>query len=49
MDAWALWIVLAVILAVGEIMTLGFFLAPFAAGALLGATRTSRAPVSPSR
>jgi len=37
MDAWALWIVLAVILAVGEIMTLGFFLAPFAAGALLGA------------
>jgi membrane protein implicated in regulation of membrane protease activity len=37
MDAWALWILLAVILAVGEMMTLGFFLAPFAAGALLGA------------
>ena len=37
MDAWVLWILLAVILAVGEMMTLGFFLAPFAAGALLGA------------
>lgn len=32
-----IWIVLAVILAAGEVMTLGFFLAPFAAGALLGA------------
>jgi membrane protein implicated in regulation of membrane protease activity len=37
MDAWMFWIVLAVILAAGEIMTLSFFLAPFAAGALLGA------------
>ncbi len=37
MDAWAIWIVLAVVLAVGEIVTLGFFLAPFAAGAVLGA------------
>jgi membrane protein implicated in regulation of membrane protease activity len=37
MDAWMFWILLAVILAAGEIMTLGFFLAPFAAGALLGA------------
>jgi len=32
------WILLALIFAAGEIMTLGFFLAPFAAGALLGAT-----------
>lgn len=32
-----IWIVLAVILAAGEVMTLGFFVAPFAAGALLGA------------
>ena len=32
-----IWILLAVILAVGEVMTLSFFLAPFAAGALLGA------------
>ena len=31
------WILLAVIFAAGEIMTLGFLLAPFAAGALLGA------------
>jgi membrane protein implicated in regulation of membrane protease activity len=37
MDAWMFWILLAVIFAAGEIMTLGFFLAPFAAGALLGA------------
>lgn len=31
------WIILAVILAAGEIMSLSFFLAPFAVGALLGA------------
>ncbi len=31
------WILLVVIFAAGEIMTLGFFLAPFAGGALLGA------------
>jgi len=37
MDPWAIWILLAVLFAVGEIMTLGFFLAPFAVGALLGA------------
>jgi membrane protein implicated in regulation of membrane protease activity len=37
MDAWVLWILLAVALAIGEIATMGFFLAPFAAGALLGA------------
>ena len=32
-----IWILLAVIFAAGEVVTLGFFLAPFAAGALLGA------------
>jgi len=32
-----IWILLAVILAVGEVLSLSFFLAPFAAGALLGA------------
>lgn len=32
-----LWVLLAVIFAAGEVMTLGLFLAPFAAGALLGA------------
>jgi len=37
MDAWVLWILLAVALAVGEMLTLSFFLAPFAGGALLAA------------
>ena len=32
-----LWILLAVILAAGEVMSVSFFLAPFAVGALLGA------------
>ena len=33
MDPWVLWLIAAVLLAVGEIATMGFFLAPFAAGA----------------
>jgi membrane protein implicated in regulation of membrane protease activity len=33
MDLWILWLIAAVILAVGEVLTLGFFLAPFAVGA----------------
>ncbi len=37
MESWLLWLILAVMLAVGEIFTLSFFLAPFAAGALLAA------------
>jgi membrane protein implicated in regulation of membrane protease activity len=37
MDAWVFWILLAVVLAAGEIMSVSFFLAPFAVGALLGA------------
>jgi len=37
MDAWVLWLILAALLAVGEIATLGFFLAPFAGGALVAA------------
>jgi len=37
MDAWVLWIVLAVVFAIGEMLTLGFFLAPFAGGALVAA------------
>lgn len=32
-----LWVLLAVIFAAGEVMTVSFFLAPFAVGALLGA------------
>jgi membrane protein implicated in regulation of membrane protease activity len=37
MDAWVIWLIVAVLFAVGEIATLGFFLAPFAAGALIAA------------
>jgi membrane protein implicated in regulation of membrane protease activity len=37
MDGWVFWVLLAVILAAGEVMSLSFFLAPFAIGALLGA------------
>jgi membrane protein implicated in regulation of membrane protease activity len=37
MDAWVIWLIVAVVFAVGEIATLGFFLAPFAAGALVAA------------
>lgn len=37
MPAWALWIIAACLLAVGEMLTLSFFLAPFAAGAALAA------------
>jgi membrane protein implicated in regulation of membrane protease activity len=37
MDAWVLWLIAAVILAVGEMATMGFFLAPFAGGALVAA------------
>ena len=37
MDPWVIWIVAAVALAVGEMVTVSFFLGPFAAGALLAA------------
>ncbi len=37
MEDWLLWLILAVILGVGEITTLGFFLAPFAGGAAVAA------------
>lgn len=33
MDAWILWLVAGVVAAVGEMLTMGFFLAPFAVGA----------------
>jgi membrane protein implicated in regulation of membrane protease activity len=33
MDAWLLWLVAGIAAAVGEILTAGFFLAPFAVGA----------------
>ncbi len=37
MDDWVIWLIAAVIFGVGEIATLGFFLAPFAGGALVAA------------
>jgi membrane protein implicated in regulation of membrane protease activity len=37
MSAWVVWVVVAAALAVGEIHFMGFFLAPFAVGALLAA------------
>ena len=37
MDAWVIWLIAAAIFGVGEIATLGFFLAPFAGGALIAA------------
>src|ERR1700709_1826605 len=48
MDPWLIWLIAAVVFAVGEIATLGFFLAPFAGGALIAALLTrlgSRTPV----
>jgi membrane protein implicated in regulation of membrane protease activity len=35
MDSWVIWLVAAVIFAVGEMATTSFFLAPFAGGALI--------------
>ena len=37
MEDWVLWLIAAVIFGVGEIATLGFFLAPFAGGAAVAA------------
>jgi membrane protein implicated in regulation of membrane protease activity len=37
MDAWVLWLVAAVVLAVAEVMNLSFFLFPFAIGAAAAA------------
>ncbi len=37
MDEWVLWVIAAVVFAVGEVLTMGFFLAPFAGGALAAA------------
>ncbi|HEX2085900.1 MAG TPA: NfeD family protein [Solirubrobacteraceae bacterium] len=35
MDAWIVWLIIAVAFAVGEVLTMGFFLAPFAVGAVV--------------
>src|SRR5687768_9698465 len=37
MDEWVAWVIVAVLFAVGEILTLGFFLGPFALGAAVAA------------
>jgi membrane protein implicated in regulation of membrane protease activity len=37
MEAWLIWLIAAVIFAVGEVATLGLFMAPFAGGALVAA------------
>src|SRR6059058_2002654 len=37
MDAWVWWIVIACVLAVGEVLNTSFFLAPFAVGAAIAA------------
>jgi membrane protein implicated in regulation of membrane protease activity len=41
MDPWVIWLIAAVVFGVGEIATLGFFLAPFAGGALVAALLTA--------
>ena len=41
MDEWVFWIVIAVVFAVGEILNLSFFLAPFAVGALAAAVASA--------
>ena len=37
MAEWIVWLILAVAFAVGEVLTMGFFLAPFAVGAVVAA------------
>jgi membrane protein implicated in regulation of membrane protease activity len=37
MNAWVIWLIAAVIFAVGEMLTTSFFLAPFAGGATIAA------------
>jgi membrane protein implicated in regulation of membrane protease activity len=40
-EDWLLWLILAVAFGVGEIATLGFFLAPFAGGAAIAAVASA--------
>ena len=42
MDDWVLWLIAAVVFGIGEVLTAGFFLAPFAIGAVI-ATAVSAA------
>jgi membrane protein implicated in regulation of membrane protease activity len=41
MEDWLLWLIVAVMLGIGEILTLGFFLAPFAGGAAVAAVTSA--------
>jgi membrane protein implicated in regulation of membrane protease activity len=41
MEDWLLWLILAVVFGVGEVATLGFFLAPFAGGAAVAAVASA--------
>jgi membrane protein implicated in regulation of membrane protease activity len=41
MDDWVVWLIAAVVFGVGEVLTTGFFLAPFAIGALVGAAASA--------
>ena len=41
MEDWLLWLILAVVFGIGEIATLGFFLAPFAGGAAVAAVTSA--------
>ena len=41
MEDWLLWLILAVVFGIGEIATLGFFLAPFAGGAAVAAVASA--------
>ena len=48
MDAWVLWLIAAGVRGVGEILTAGFFLAPFAVGALRRDARRAGRAAAPS-
>ena len=37
MDAWVVWLIIGCVLGVGEVLTMGLYLAPFAAGAFIAA------------
>jgi membrane protein implicated in regulation of membrane protease activity len=49
MDDWLLWLIAAVIFGVGEIATLGFFLAPFAGGRAVAAVVSALGVASAAR
>lgn len=48
MDAWVIWLLLAVVLTVGEVLTISFFLAPFAVGGFAAAATSALGGGSPA-